>query len=173
MDITEFFQQSAGKWVSQRTSHHPTFKQPESGRSEFYIETLAADDPAVVELCQAQGVDAAAALLGVRTRWDGTMEQNKGKRSGSTLLVAIAGDTPHEGRLLFPQNGAELAGRFVMGDDEALTLIAESPTLYSQERLWFESPNFRLRTSTLKGADGFSTASFCSEIRMGGAPSAQ
>jgi hypothetical protein len=173
MDITEFFQQSAGKWVSQRTSHHPTFKQPESGRSEFYIETLAADDPAVIELCQAQGVDAAAALLGVRTRWDGTMEQNKGKRSGSTLLVAIAGDTPHEGRLLFPQNGAELAGRFVMGDDEALTLIAESPTLYSQERLWFESPNFRLRTSTLKGADGFSTASFCSEIRMGGAPSAQ
>jgi CpeS-like protein len=174
MDITEFFQQSAGKWLSQRTNHHPAFEQPESGRSDFYIETLAADDPAVVELCQMQGVDAASALLGVRTRWDGTMEQNKGKRSGSALLVAIAGDTPHAGRLLFPKNGAdaELAGRFVMGEDQALTLIAESATLYSEERLWFESPNFRLRTSSLKRSDGFSTASFCSEIRMGGAPPA-
>jgi hypothetical protein len=172
MNITEFFQQSAGKWVSQRTSHHPTFKQPEGGRSDFYIETLAADDPAVVELCQAHGVDTAAVLVGVRTRWEGTLEQNKGKRSGSTLLVAIAGDAANEGRLLFPKNGAETSGRFVMGEDEALTLIAESAALYSEERLWFESPNFRLRTSTLKRSDGFSTASFCSEIRMGGAPPA-
>jgi hypothetical protein len=43
MDINEFFQQSAGKWVSQRTSHHPDFKQPEGGRSDFYIEALAKD----------------------------------------------------------------------------------------------------------------------------------
>jgi CpeS-like protein len=173
MNITEFFQQSAGKWVSQRTSHHPTFKQPEGGRSDFYIETLAATDPAVVELCQAHGVDTAAVLIGVRTRWEGTMEQNKGKRSGSALLVAIGGDSPDAGRLLFPKTGEETSGRFVMGEDQALTLIAESATLYSEERLWFESPNFRLRTSSLKRADGFSTASFCSEIRMGGAPPAQ
>jgi hypothetical protein len=178
MDITEFFQQSAGKWVSQRTSHHPAFKQPEGGRSDFYIEALPADDPAVVQLCQEHGVDAALAVCGVRTRWDGVMEQNKGKRVGTALLVAIADSSqPNQGRLLRPNSEANqtevneiITGRYVMGDDDALTLVAESATLYAEERLWFASPNLRLRTSTLKQADGFSTASFCSEIRMGGMP---
>jgi hypothetical protein len=171
MDIKEFFQQSAGKWVSQRTSHHPDFKQPEGGRSDFYIETLAQDDPAVVELCQARGVDPGLAICGVRTRWDGMMEQNKGKRSGSTMLVAIANpDSPHAGPIL--RQSEATPGRYVMGDDEALTLIAESEALYAEERLWFASPNLRLRTSVVKQADGFSTASFCSEIRMGGAAAA-
>ncbi len=175
MDITEFFQQSAGKWVSQRTSHHPAFKQPEGGRSDFYIEALPSDDPAVVQLCQENGVDAALAVGGVRTRWDGVMEQNQGKRTGSALLVAIADPTqPNQGRLLRPASEADpLAGRYVMGDDEALTLIGESETLYAEERVWFASPNLRLRTSTIKQADGFSTASFCSEIRMGGSPPTQ
>lgn len=173
MDITEFFQQSSGKWVSQRTSHHPAFEQPEGGRSDFYIEALPANDPAVVELCQEHGVDAALAVGGVRTRWDGVMEQNKGKRSGTALLVAIAdSDQPNKGKLLRPKSEAAqlITGRYVVGDDDALTLIAESETLYAEERIWFASPNLRLRTSTIKQSDGFSTASFCSEIRMGGAP---
>ncbi|HEY9702550.1 MAG TPA: phycobiliprotein lyase, partial [Allocoleopsis sp.] len=34
-------------------------------------------------------------------------------------------------------------------------------------RLWFASPNLRLRTSILKRFGGFSMASFCSEIRLG------
>jgi CpeS-like protein len=182
MNITDFFQQSAGKWVSQRTSHHPEFKQPQGGRSDFYIEALAADDPAVIQLCQAHGVDAALALAGVRTRWDGTMEQNQGKRAGSTLLVAlsssypqgVASAQPNQGTLLQPADAdSAIVSRYVMGDDDALTLIAESPTFYSEERLWFASPNLRLRTSTLKRSGGFSTASFCSEIRMGGVPPAQ
>lgn len=176
MDITEFFQQSAGKWVSQRTSHHPAFKQPEGGRSDFYIEALSSDDPAVVQICQEHGVDAALAMGGIRTRWDGVMEQNQGKRAGTALLVAIADATqPNQGRLLRPKSEADqmMTGRYVMGDDDALTLIGEAEKLYSEERLWFASPNLRLRTSTLKQADGFGTASFCSEIRMGGSPPTQ
>jgi hypothetical protein len=169
MDINEFFQQSAGKWVSQRTSHHPDFKQPEGGRSDFYIEALAKDDPAVVELCQARGVDPGLAVCGMRTRWDGTLEQNKGKRSGTTMLVAIAdADSPHAGQIL--RQSETRPGRYVMGEDGALTLMAEADGWYAEERLWFASPNLRLRTSVVKQAGGMSTASFCSEIRMGGTP---
>jgi CpeS-like protein len=172
MDINEFFQQSAGKWVSQRTSHHPEFKQPEGGRSDFYIEALPKDDPAVVELCRSRGVDLARVVCGVKTRWEGVMEQNKGKKAGATMLVAIAHPTlANEGQILHQADA--IAGRYVMGEDEALTLIAESDALYAEERLWFESPNLRLRTSIVKQAGGFSTASFCSEIRMGGLPPAQ
>jgi len=56
-----------------------------------------------------------------------------------------------------------------MGSDQALTLVTEYETMSSEERLWFSSPNLRLRVSILKRFGGLSMASFTSEIRMGGA----
>jgi hypothetical protein len=171
MDITEFFQQSSGKWFSQRTSHHLAFKQAESGKSDIRIEMLPKDDPEVIQLCQQNNVDVAQALCGARVTWDGTMEWDAEKHTGSTVLVPVADvNKPNEGLLLRDSGYAEkapVAGRYIMGEDEALTLITEYETMYSEERLWFASPNLRLRTSILKRFGGFSMASFCSEIRMG------
>jgi hypothetical protein len=173
MDIVEFFQQSAGKWFSQRTSHHLAFKQSEGGKSDLQIEMLPKDDPEVIKLCQQYEIDPALALCGARVTWDGTMEWDEEKHAGSTVLVPIADpDKANEGKLLRETGYAEkapVAGRYVMGADDALTLITDYETMYSEERLWFASPNLRLRTSILKRFGGFSMASFCSEIRMGGA----
>ncbi|GAB4462138.1 MAG: phycobiliprotein lyase [Elainellaceae cyanobacterium] len=173
MDIIEFFEQSSGKWFSQRTSHHLAFKQTESGKSDIVIDLLSKDDPAVVALCQQYEIDPALALCGARVTWDGTMEWDKEKHEGSTVIVPVAdADQPNEGKMLREQGYAEkapVAGRYVMGDDDSLTLITEYETMYSEERLWFASPNLRLRTSILKRFGGFSMATFCSEIRMGGA----
>jgi len=173
MDIIEFFEQSSGKWFSQRTSHHLAFKQTESGRSDIVIDLLNKDDPAVVALCQQYEIDPALALCGARVTWDGTMEWDKEKHEGSTVIVPVAdADQPSEGKMLREQGYAEkapVAGRYVMGDDDSLTLITEYETMYSEERLWFASPNLRLRTSILKRFGGFSMATFCSEIRIGGA----
>jgi hypothetical protein len=36
----------------------------------------------------------------------------------------------------------------------------------SIERFWFANPNLRLRTSVVKRFGGFSTASFCAEMRV-------
>ncbi|HEY9622864.1 MAG TPA: phycobiliprotein lyase [Crinalium sp.] len=172
MDITEFFQQSCGKWFSQRTSHHLAFKQSESGKSDIRIEMVEKDNPEVIQLCEQYSVDPSLAICGARVSWDGTMEWDEEKHSGSTVLVAIADpEKPNEGKLLRDVGYAEkapVAGRYVMGSDDALTLITEYETMYSEERLWFASPNLRLRTSILKRFGGFSMASFCSEIRMGG-----
>jgi hypothetical protein len=100
------------------------------------------------------------------------MEWDEEKHIGSTVLVPIANpEQPNEGQLLREMGYAEkapVAGRYIMGSDDALTLITEYETMYSEERLWFASPNLRLRTSILKRFGGFSMASFCSEIRMGG-----
>jgi hypothetical protein len=173
MDIVEFFEQSSGKWFSQRTSHHLAFKQTESGKSDIVIDLLSKDDPAVVALCQQYEIDPALALCGARVTWDGTMEWDKEKHEGSTVIVPVAdADQPNEGKMLREQGYAEkapVASRYVMGDDDSLTLITEYETMYSEERLWFASPNLRLRTSILKRFGGFSMATFCSEIRMGGA----
>lgn len=171
MDIQKFFELSAGKWFSQRTSHHLAFKQAESGKSDIQIETLPADHPEVVQLCQQYEVDPKLAWGGARVTWDGTMEWDKEKHAGSTVLVPIADpEKPNEGKLLRDMGYVEkipVAGRYVMGADESLTLITEYETMYSEERLWFASENLRLRTSIVKRFGGFSMATFCSEIRMG------
>ncbi|HIK55054.1 MAG TPA: phycobiliprotein lyase [Synechococcales cyanobacterium M55_K2018_004] len=171
MDIIEFFQQSEGKWFSQRTSHHLDFNQSESGKSDIRIEVLPKDHAEVVRLCEQCGISPSLALCGARVAWEGTMEWDKSKRHHSTVLVAIANpDNAKEGKLLRDGiNGSQspVTGRYIMGEDDALTFITEHETLYSEERLWFASPNLRLRTSLLKRLDGFSMASFYSEIRMG------
>lgn len=172
MDIQEFFQLSAGKWFSQRTSHHLAFKQSENGKSDIKIEMLPQDDPEVVKLCEQYEISPALAWGGARVTWDGTMEGDKEKHEGSTVLVPIADpENSNEGKLLRDVGYAEkaaVAGRYIMGSDDSLTLITDYETMYSEERLWFASPNLRLRTSILKRFGGFSMATFCSEIRLGG-----
>lgn len=173
MDIKEFFEQSAGKWFSQRSSHHLAFKQAENGKSTIMIKMLAADAPEVIKLCELHNIDPASALCGARVTWDGSMEwdEDKEQHAGSTVLVPIPDpDKPNEGQLLREMGYAEkapVAGRYIMGADDALTLITDYETMYSEERLWFASPNLRLRTGILKRFGGFSMASLSSEIRMG------
>ena len=96
---------------------------------------------------------------------------NQEKQTGSTILVAIANpEKPNEGRLVVERT--PVVGRYIMGTDDALTLITEHESLYLEERLWFASPNLRLRAIILKRSGGFSMTSFYSEIRMGGAQAA-
>ncbi|NJR49381.1 MAG: phycobiliprotein lyase [Leptolyngbyaceae cyanobacterium CSU_1_3] len=174
MDIVEFFAQSAGKWSSLRTSHHPALKQQEGGKSDLQIDLLEKNDPAVIQLCELYKIDSTTALCGVQIAWNGTLEPKQQKRSGSTVLVAIANpENPKVGRLLRKVGPATEqvpgTGRYEMGSGDELTLIIEDNTMYSRERIWFESPNVRLRHNILKQSDGFGMASFCSEVRMGGA----
>nr|WP_246841507.1 phycobiliprotein lyase [Chroococcidiopsis sp. TS-821] len=171
MDIQEFFEQSAGKWFSHRTSHHLAFKQSESGKSDITIETLPKDHPEVIKLCEQYEIDPTQASCGARVSWNGTMEWDEEKHVGSTVLVSVPDpENPQEGKLLREIGYAEkvpVAGRYIMGSDGALTLITEYETMSSEERLWFASPNLRMRVSVLKRFGGFSMASFTSEIRMG------
>ncbi|NJO78246.1 MAG: phycobiliprotein lyase [Cyanobacteria bacterium RM1_2_2] len=174
MDITEFFQQSAGKWVSQRTNHRLAQNQSEGAKSDLIIDVLAQDDPAVVQLCQQQGIDPAIALCGVKLSWSGVLEGNPKPQTGSSLLVLVADvEQPNQGQLLSQSNQATpIRGRYSLDETEVLTLVTDTPDLYAEERIWFANPNFRLRTSVVKRAGRCDVASFCSEIRMGGAPPA-
>lgn len=171
MDIQEFFEQSVGKWFSHRTSHHLAFKKSEDGKSNITIEMLPQDHPEVIKLCQQHDVDPALAQCGARVIWDGTMEWDQEKHTGSTVLVPVPDpDSPNEGQLLREMGYAEktpVAGRYIMGSDGALTLITEYETMSSEERMWFANPNVRMRVSVLKRFGGLSMASLTSEIRMG------
>lgn len=175
MDITEFFQQSTGKWVSQRTSHYLRQNQTENAKSDLMVEVLTPDDSAVVQLCQQQGVNSAQALCGLKMTWSGIVDRLTKPQTGSSLLVIVPdADQSNQGKLLRQVSSSPqpIVGRYALGDDEILILSTESTDLYAEERIWFANPNFRMRTSVLKRNGRYTSAAFCSEIRLGGTPSA-
>lgn len=169
----EFFGQSAGRWRSQRSTHHLPFRRAETGASEIEVKTLAADDRRVVEICQLHQVDPSLAAGGALVSWQGTMAWDKTdeNHTDSTVMVIVPDrDNPRAGQLLREKGYAEIApvaGRYVMDDDDGLILLTEYETMSSQERFSFISPNMRMRTSAVKRFGGFSTASLCVETRIG------
>lgn len=171
MDIKEFFEQSAGKWFSQRTSHHLTPKPAETGQSNMVIEILPANAPEVIQLCQRYNIQPELALCGAKVTWEGSVGLNSKKQVDSTLLVPVPEpDKPNEGQVLRDMGDAEkapIAGRYSLGSDDVLTLTTESEALCSEERWWFASPNLRMRTSILKQSGDYSKVSLYTEIRMG------
>jgi hypothetical protein len=142
----------------------------QAGKSNLIIETLSADDGSVVQLCQQYDSDPSLAWGGLRLSWDGTVDSNPKKQMGSTMLVAVRHpDQEQEGLLLQDRkdlNSKTLTGRYILAEDEVLTLITESEGFYAEERFWYLMPNLRLRTSMVQRKDGFNQAAFCSEIRM-------
>lgn len=161
MDIIEFFQQSAGKWFSQRTIHNLTSGELQAGKLELNIEILPPKDSTVIKLCEKHQTDPAlASLAGARMTSQG--------ETGVTVLVPIIDrDNPQQGILLQDRgNGSSsFMGRYAIAPDDVLTLITESETIYAEERLWYLMPNLRLRTSFVKQANGLNIACFYSEIR--------
>ncbi len=172
MEVIEFFKLSAGKWLSQRTTHHLAFRMAEAGESEIQIEALAIDHPKVLEICELHQVDPSLAVGGSFVRWQASMGWDKSDENheGSTVFVLVP-ETPdaRQGTLLRERGYAEVvpvAGRYHMDEEGGLVLTTEYETMSSVERFWFASPSLRLRTSTVKRFGGFSTATFCSEFRV-------
>ncbi|HIK27755.1 MAG: phycobiliprotein lyase [Oscillatoriaceae bacterium SKW80] len=169
MNINEFFKQSAGKWFSQRTSHYLNSPQLEVGKTDLWIEILSPEEPEVIQLCQKYSVEPMVSPISVRVKWDGIVGVEQKRQVGSTILVAIADkQAPQTGSLIQRANNQKtLTGHYILNNDGALTLTVGDDTIQAEERIWFESPNLRLRTSNIKTIDGTSITSFCSEIRMG------
>ncbi|MGH1395904.1 MAG: phycobiliprotein lyase [Trichormus sp.] len=172
MDAMEFFQKSTGKWRSQRTTHHLAFKRAEAGESDIQVQALAADHPQVIEICQLHEVDPKLAIGGAFVTWQGAMgwDREDENHEGSTVFSLIPdADNPRQGSLLRERGYAEIvpvAGRYHMDDEDALVLTTEYETMSSIERFWFVTPSVRMRTSTVKRFGGFSTATFCTELRI-------
>ncbi len=172
MDALKFFQNSSGKWRSQRTTHHLAFRRAEIGNSDIYVEALESNNPKIIEICQMHEVDPSLAMGGAFVSWDGSMAWDKEdeNHSGNTIFALIPEpDNPREGTLLRERGYAEIvpiAGRYYLDADDALVLITEYDTMSTIERFWFVNPNLRLRTSTVQRFGGFNTATFCAEMRQ-------
>jgi hypothetical protein len=169
LTIAAFFERSAGKWFSQRTSYHLAQAEQwhQSDKTDVYVELAEAGDSEVATLCRAVGIDPAQAIAALKTRWDKSLL----KGTGGMVMVAIASSPEATvGKLVVSAKtpGAKpQVGRYVLNTDGSLMLTTQADGVYAEERLWFAAPNLRLRTSLMRRDEtGFSTSSFYSEIRM-------
>jgi len=171
-DAKEFFQQSAGRWRSQRTTHHLPFRRAESGSSDIKVEFLNAEDEKIAAICEMHEIDPATAIGGAFVSWDGSMAWDKENEDhkGTTVFALIPdGEDLRKGKLLRERGYAEIvpvAGEYQMDEEDGLVLITEYETMSIIERFWFVSPDLRLRSSTVKRFGGFNTATFCAESRV-------
>ena len=171
-DAKEFFQQSAGRWRSQRTTHHLPFRRAESGGSDINVEFLNADDDKIATICQMHDVDPQQAIGGAFVSWDGSMAWDKENEDhkGTTVFALIPdSEDPRKGKLLRERGYAEIvpvAGEYHMDEEDGLILITEYETMSIIERFWFVNRDLRLRSSTVKRFGGFNTATFCAESRI-------
>jgi hypothetical protein len=171
-DAREFFQQSAGKWRSQRTTHHLPFRRAESGSSDINVDFLNGDDEKIAAICAMHDVDPQTAIGGAFVSWDGSMAWDKENEDhkGTTVFALIPDpENPRKGKLLRERGYAEIvpvAGEYDMDVEDGLVLITEYDTMSIIERFWFVSPDLRLRSSTVKRFGGFNTATFCAESRV-------
>ena len=171
-DAKEFFQRSAGRWKSQRTTHHLPFRRAESGGSDINVEFLNSDDEKIAAICQMHDVDPQIAIGGAFVSWDGSMAWDKENEDhkGTTVFALIPDqDNPRKGKLLRERGYAEIvpvAGEYDMDEEDGLVLVTEYDTMSIIERFWFVNPDLRLRSSTVKRFGGFNTATFCTESRV-------
>ncbi len=171
-DAKEFFQHSAGRWRSQRTTHHLPFRRAESGDSDINVEFLNAEDEKIIAICEMHDVEPQTAIGGAFVSWDGSMAWDKENEDhkGTTVFALIPDpENPRKGQLLRERGYAEIvpvAGEYEMDEEDGLILVTEYETMSIIERFWFVNPNLRLRSSTVKRFGGFNTATFCAESRI-------
>ncbi|MBE9115638.1 phycobiliprotein lyase [Lusitaniella coriacea LEGE 07157] len=172
MDITKFVELSLGRWRSQRSAHHLAFAHFEQVISTIDIVALDPNDPDAIALCKSNNIDPATAVAPFRMSWEGESDWDENEASqGTTVLVPIPdADNPAQGKLLRDRGYAETIpsiGQYCISENGTFTLSTEYDRATAEEKIWFATPNLRLRVSLIKtsAGSGVVTASFSSEIR--------
>lgn len=168
----EFFQKSAGKWRSLRTTHHLPFRRAETGNSQIFVEALTSDSPKIKEICEIHQVSPQTAVGGAFVEWKASMAWDQGddNHEGTTVFALVPDkDNSQQGQMLRERGYAEIVpvvGKYEIDSEDALVLLTEYETMSIFERFWFVNPNIRVRSSTVKRFGGFNTATFSVESRI-------
>lgn len=163
MNIEKFLSLSEGRWFSQRTNYFLSENESDSSKADITIEFVAPDDSKAIELCQKNNLDPKLIVGGTVQSWDNSVDWGKTKQVGSATIILVADPQGDRTGKLIRQNSQR--GHYVLGEDEALTLFIETDEMYAEERQWFASDNFKMRSIVVKYSDGRKQTSFYSEIR--------
>jgi phycoerythrin-associated linker protein len=169
MNIKDFFKMTAGNWFSQRTNYNLVEGKVDSSKAEIVIEYIDQNASEIIELCDQQGIESNPHLSGVKINWDNSPDWGKPKQKGFSLILLVPDpERMEQGKSIIMRNQTDrvlTVGRYILGDDRALTLTVEKNNFVAEERQWFASDNLRLRSSLLKTGTGITQTTFYSEIR--------
>lgn len=170
MDIQAFIQQSCGRWFTQRTCHQIGNLSSDAQSAQLCMEKLSLEDKAVLDLCEAANTEPTLVQCAAKISWQGQGFQVQPQETGELLLVAIS-NAPNQGEMLQQVGSAPFMRlNFHIDGDQRLILTGTQDQLHLEERVWFASPNLRLRISLLKQANQLYQATWYSEVRMGVLP---
>jgi len=171
MTVEDFYTNSIGSWRSLRSSHNIAFAQLEEVNSEIDITTVDQDDEELIQICKTYDVDPKTACSCIRMAWEGTSDWDEEAPpiTGSTVLVVVK-DSDTKGRLLRSVGYTEeipAVGDWEMQPDGTFVLHTLYDRAAAEERIWFGTPDLRMRCSIIKtqGGKGVLTASLSTEVR--------
>ena len=166
MNLKEFLQLSEGKWFAQRTSYSLSEEQPDNSKSELTIALIKHDHGEVIKICQEHNFQPSSEIIALKVSWDNSVDWGKTKDIGSSLMVFIPdANDPQVGQILKSTVQGLLVGKYVIANDQSLTLTLNYSEVITQERQWFVSPNLRMRTNLAKSGEEIIGTAFYSEIR--------
>ena len=169
METQAFLSQWEGKWFSQRSHYDFAQNIADNHKSELIVEALTADDTEVIALSRDHHLALENAIAIFKMAWDTSVDWGKPKQVGSLVYLFVPEpENSAKGKILrsAPKKGEKsLSGHYNLASDESLTLTFEDGTLKMEERIWFASPNLRMRTSLILQNEQFIHSAFYSEIR--------
>lgn len=173
MTVEEFFEKSLGEWRSQRSSHNLAWTQFEAITSDIEIVEKPTEDKAVKELCANNDVDPGDVVTSIEMSWEAESDwddDDDAEPAEGCVLMSVVKDSPTTGRLLRSKGYAEeipAVGTWVMTAEGAFVLKTAYDVAAAEERIWFATPDLRLRVSNIRTSSGRGviTSSFSSEIR--------
>jgi hypothetical protein len=165
MNLRKFLDLSAGRWFSQRSNYLLGYENVDNSKADLTIEIISPDDHRAIQLCQKHNLDPKLSIGGTVQSWDNSVDWGKPKQLGSDIIVLVSDSKDQQtGKVIRPQD-SQVCGHYTLGADEALTLTIKTDEMYAEERQWFASDNFKMRTTIVKYSDGRQQTSFYSEIR--------
>jgi hypothetical protein len=167
--MAEFLEASRGVWLTRRAVHHLDHQDDEFGDSNLVIEPFPASDPAVAEICQALGIDAATAAGEARFWWESNLKPLSRSDDQAAVLVDIPlAEDSRRGFLVRDKGYVEkqpVLSAYAFSEDGVMTVTTRYDTNVGTERCWFVTDQVRMRVSSVQCMDGVAMTTYCTELR--------
>ncbi|BAQ65245.1 phycobiliprotein lyase [Geminocystis sp. NIES-3709] len=167
MNIHTFLEKTAGDWFSQRTIYDIANNEVDNSKANLSINFLSPTNSQISQQCQQYNLNLDLSLGAIKSKWDNSPDWGKPKQIGDSLMLIFRDDNEdNQGQILrILTNKDSLIGKYILAEDESLTLIIDRDSQYIEERIWFASDNLRLRNTIVKNNQQIIQTSFYSEIR--------